>query len=402
MELLLEAIVLNIHTHTSKIVNSSSSFNITSLSEDKSVKGLGLNSKTLKEGLDISYTTGGGVYKYAKELIKALSIKYYVDVKSSGEYEEYCLLKIIMDILSKLKNNIDLNIIEKNIYEELQQILGTNSDLVSAFDHAMKKTKNNLGGLAQLIYGKNNRSESEFKNLIPLASNRVIDATRIIAERVQNLYEQEKNKSLEESGKLSKENEVVYLKKEIRAKSNFYKIKSVASNAQNISDFASSVGANFTRFNSIPYIKQKKEKNERIFFILKYVLLKEVIKNEEFIDYSYSKIITNIDAKLKLPNKILENLSIPYLEMLAKKIIYKINTYKNNISKIEDKSEMERKISKDIVQAVLQKYVLGMELSELDINTMIDFLIKLFEFESYLSQKEKDYVKRKVVVALCI
>lgn len=353
----------NVHSHTSKFVHSSSNYSLFDTKQNNSLRKIGLNSKTIDLGLPFTTFDSGGVGRDYTTLMKSIRQFYTVNKKPLS------VVKII-DLIFKNEEHCDVTYYFKNI-----------SDL--NIEENEKNLGENLMHLSQLLVIPRNNDKGVL-NLIPVPSVKMMSALSVINEISTIQVINEKNKKSYKKWR-------------------FEYVKSVASNPQNISSFASSKGGSFPRMNNLPYIGIQKSKTERAFYKLTHVLAKRKVSNkdENLSKFSYVKFLQDSEAKLALPNRLLNKISNDFLFGLSSVLFSKLKYIQRDVSSLSNLQNLETKISQDKQLRALQTFVLSKELTNEQKEIITDSLLSLYEDISYLSTKEIAILKEKIGEKLC-
>lgn len=371
LKIFTQALNENIHTHTSKLVHSSSKILLNNSVHDKNFLKIGLNSRSLNFGIDNTSNNSGGIGRDNVAVLEALISKFIFAGKTTS------LSVILLGLINSTQKNIKLNI-EEELLLSIFNLHNIDINLLIKNFIETSLDKDLIYTSQVLFYSP--KEENKFINIIPAPSVKIFSALCLIENDII-----EKQKNLENK------------------KYKFHAVKSVASNPANISQFASNKGGSFPRFLCIPYIKKLSIRDERKFFKIRELLEKNKItinKSPTLQVLSYSLFLKNSEKKLQLPNAKIKEMSLNFIDELANIICFSINKVKQELVNL-DKENLINKISPNIVKKSIQKYILNEPLLNDEMENLVDFLAKNFEDYNYLSENEKSILKNKIKENLC-
>ena len=419
----------NFHTHSSKYIDSSSSLS------------LNINSKTSKEpylnsttnysvGLPMTLATGGGFGRENPGTIKSLAALFLVNSKkisiylllqsllekiknkdiNYNDFESYIVNKLvcpITDLLLLYNLSVKLNSNVKTLNNDEENILNELND----FKHFKDSfSANNLEKVSQVLWF----DSEKFINLIPLPSVQVLSSLSVLKEKInekyrKNLllkYETEKNilvsqdketksakESIKDIDKKIKEIDKEYLK------GISHSVKSVASNAQNVSEYLSLKNGNIDRFNSYKYITIQDSSLERIFYVFHNSFFERKIKDTEL----SSKLSNFINSSGKisldeLPNSVVKRIYKSFFSEISQKIAKNLKDYKYQFSKLpnEKLEKLSSNLSLNSKNYLFQKYLLNL-ISTNEKIELTDELIFKYENINDFNQIQKDEIKTNLL-----
>ncbi len=329
---------LELHSHISKYVDSSSALTLNNIKEENDDIYLNYVAKT-KFGTNFSFNSGGGFSRDHSYISKLLLQYFQINNK------RYCLAENISKILSKIKNN------QENFDDIELFILEQFKDLKSLYENNIEIKQKNMKRISMLIY----KEDDQYINMIPVTSEKMIS----LLLKMQ--------KSLKDDYKYSK------------------KIKSVASNPQNISELANAFQANIPRFYSNSIIKVPVSKAERRLYNIEKVFLNIKIKDSD-IKSKYMELYKNEHLSF-IPFNSKNNLKKSFLKELGFLIVKELNNFKKLVKKenIEEILEKETRAN----NILLLKYIKNEKMNENEIEKLSKIIILKYENIHELLKIEK-------------
>lgn len=414
----------NFHTHSSKYIDSSSSLtlNLTTTKE----KSKYLNSFTdVNLGLDSTVYSGGLFGRDYPRILKSISTVFNV------ENNNISILSFLVSFHKKLKNNDDLNELENYFFKKLapdinmlflfnlcEKLKNNEKDFskeelqtIEDFDIKTKKEpKNEMLKLAQVLW-----YDEGFVNLIPVPAVRTMSMLALLKERINETYKKEKANEYESKlielnlDEKANKNKIKEIEKNLLNIDKEYvkgiskRIKSVASNAQNVSEYLSLKNGYLERFFSYKYIKQQSNFHERSFYKFDTMFFKNKIQNKA-LSSGMIKFLENQDLFFNLSNSVTKRLYKSLCVEIANKIIKDLAYFKKEFIKNKDKYN-ELKDRKEILEmkntdlVLFQKYLLDIS-SEEDKTELSKLLIFKYEKINDLHPNLQEEIQKNIWIKI--
>lgn len=414
----------NFHTHSSKYIDSSSALTLNISSDAKNIQYLNSSSNT-KFGLDASINGTGSYGRDFPGILKAISTVFNVEGKIVS------IFSFLMKLIEKLNLNHSFDNIEgyflNNLEEKTNIVTIYNLSLkLKNNDNLFTKEEKNLIDLYSIIIKKEDKNKlskvsqilwydgEEFLNLIPLPSVKVMSSLPVLKEKISKGYkqlkEQEYKQNLEELklNETSNKSKIKEVTNQINNIEKEYpkgiskKVKSVASNAQNVSDYLSLKGGYLERFYSYKYVKPQSNFHERSFYKFDSMFLSKKIQNNKL--SNNVKIIEDKELFYSLPNSVTKRLYKSICLEIADKIIKELNYFKKefilNKSKYDDLKDKQEILNVENTELVLfQKYLLNIA-TEDEKRELTNILIFKYEKINDLNEDLKNQIKENIWIKL--